>query len=653
MKRINLCFFTAAVLICSVFFGTFSVSAEETEPDVRPELAMGSVVNAENWEAPWGCIAALENGMQAYADSRYKLPLSAKSGCIEINLNIDSLWDTQSDITIDSWITLGFMSAPVISGPFDANTNGLHVRFHNQGGKLLVFSDYSADGTNTDLTPQPVLTGEAVPGKVTLKIEKVGEDGAKLLLNASEIELNGVSFAKILDADGCTHLSFAMFDSDVNDELKSNQETRRITLLGTISADPDDPDVKAAAAVDAKIEAIGEVTTESKETIDEARAAYDALSDKAKGYVCKINDLVAAENKYADLYAAENPFALDVIKDLRNWEAPWGGLTSVENGMRTFAHCYYKPPISMEEGVLCVNFHMDGLHDGLDTETPVDAWTTIAFVSKPGISAPGSFAGNGLCIRFNNKGGKLLVSVHYMSVVGEDLIAVEDKFADEFDAIGDFSLKIQKNGEGVLLFINGVPMTHEGLGRVFFEDLVDADCNTYIAIAAYDNDPDDALSPNTETRCLTVTGFDREKTESVVDATAPVIEVRDVPASGIAGTQVILPIASVTDDIDGELDETITVTGPDGAVNVFNHSFTPVKAGEYTVVYSAQDKAGNKAEDKIFKINVRAKEEPSDSGSPEAKSGCGGSISMKTMMSTAAIALLAMIVIIKKKRDNR
>ena len=56
----------------------------------------------------------------------------------------------------------------------------------------------------------------------------------------------------------------------------------------------------------AKINAIGEVeyTDESKAKIDDARAAYDALTDDQKALVENYNTLTAAEARYAELKAA-------------------------------------------------------------------------------------------------------------------------------------------------------------------------------------------------------------------------------------------------------------------------------------------------------------------------------------------------------------
>ena len=62
----------------------------------------------------------------------------------------------------------------------------------------------------------------------------------------------------------------------------------------------------AVKAVMDKISAIGEVTKDSKADIDAARAAYDALADAQKEQVGNYSDLVAAEEKYADLIKGDD-----------------------------------------------------------------------------------------------------------------------------------------------------------------------------------------------------------------------------------------------------------------------------------------------------------------------------------------------------------
>ncbi len=60
-------------------------------------------------------------------------------------------------------------------------------------------------------------------------------------------------------------------------------------------------DLKAAQAVEELIDAIGEVTLESKAKIDAARAAYDALTDAQKKLVSNLKTLTDAEATYEKL----------------------------------------------------------------------------------------------------------------------------------------------------------------------------------------------------------------------------------------------------------------------------------------------------------------------------------------------------------------
>ena len=62
-------------------------------------------------------------------------------------------------------------------------------------------------------------------------------------------------------------------------------------------------DLKAAKAVDDMIDAIGEVTADSEEAVQAARAAYDALTDAQKAEVKNYDVLTAAERRLANLQA--------------------------------------------------------------------------------------------------------------------------------------------------------------------------------------------------------------------------------------------------------------------------------------------------------------------------------------------------------------
>jgi len=69
------------------------------------------------------------------------------------------------------------------------------------------------------------------------------------------------------------------------------------------------PDQEKANAVINKINAIGTVTSASKAVIEEARAAYTALTDTQKALVTNLATLTAAETKLAELLSAAKPFA--------------------------------------------------------------------------------------------------------------------------------------------------------------------------------------------------------------------------------------------------------------------------------------------------------------------------------------------------------
>ena len=69
------------------------------------------------------------------------------------------------------------------------------------------------------------------------------------------------------------------------------------------------PVKNAVDIVEELIDAIGEVTLNSKDAIDEAREAYEALTDSQKNLVENYNDLLNAESRYEALLKAEKlPF---------------------------------------------------------------------------------------------------------------------------------------------------------------------------------------------------------------------------------------------------------------------------------------------------------------------------------------------------------
>ena len=75
----------------------------------------------------------------------------------------------------------------------------------------------------------------------------------------------------------------------------------KLKELQDAAAEQERIDRAAAAAVDSLIDEIGDVTLDSKQAIETARAAYDNLTPTQKTYVTKLNTLTAAEAAYKNL----------------------------------------------------------------------------------------------------------------------------------------------------------------------------------------------------------------------------------------------------------------------------------------------------------------------------------------------------------------
>lgn len=75
----------------------------------------------------------------------------------------------------------------------------------------------------------------------------------------------------------------------------------KLKELQDAAAEQERIDRAAAAAVDSLIDEIGDVTLDSKQAIETARAAYDALTEKQQSYVTKLKTLTAAETAYKAL----------------------------------------------------------------------------------------------------------------------------------------------------------------------------------------------------------------------------------------------------------------------------------------------------------------------------------------------------------------
>ena len=75
----------------------------------------------------------------------------------------------------------------------------------------------------------------------------------------------------------------------------------KLKELQDAAAEQERIDRAAAAAVDSLVDEIGDVTLDSKQAIETARAAYDNLTPTQKTYVTKLDTLTAAETAYKNL----------------------------------------------------------------------------------------------------------------------------------------------------------------------------------------------------------------------------------------------------------------------------------------------------------------------------------------------------------------
>ena len=88
----------------------------------------------------------------------------------------------------------------------------------------------------------------------------------------------------------------------------------------------EEADKAAAQSVDSKITAIGVVTLDSQAAIDEARAAYESLTDQQKELVTKLDVLTSAEETLEQL--KEQPVVFDVYVTHATYGAKGDGVTN-------------------------------------------------------------------------------------------------------------------------------------------------------------------------------------------------------------------------------------------------------------------------------------------------------------------------------------
>lgn len=183
------------------------------------------------------------------------------------------------------------------------------VTLDSEDAILAARTDYNAlsDAQKALVTNVDTLTA------AEQRLEKLKGD-AKAIADAEAV-IDAIGDNVTLDSEDAIKAARAAYDglSDENKEKVSNYKklTKAEATLAQLKADQ-----KAAADVDQKIAGIGDVTLDSKKAIEEARAAYDALTDVQKQQVTKLAILTKAEASYEELAKAEKAKAEEVEKKI-------------------------------------------------------------------------------------------------------------------------------------------------------------------------------------------------------------------------------------------------------------------------------------------------------------------------------------------------
>lgn len=159
----------------------------------------------------------------------------------------------------------------------------------------------------------------------TLTLEKAGYDadwqtvftahkGATIkVYDADFKELNADAYKVTDNADGTYGVTVDA--TGIYTVVAYDNTTPIVPAVCTITV-TENADIPPANAVEAKIDAIGTVTSDSKTTIEEARGAYDALTDAQKSLVDNYDVLVAAEETLAAINADTE--AAEAVKEKIN-----------------------------------------------------------------------------------------------------------------------------------------------------------------------------------------------------------------------------------------------------------------------------------------------------------------------------------------------
>ena len=195
-----------------------------------------------------------------------------------------------------TWETL---TADMIATDGEVKLRGVN----NSTGKMTTCTIYVRSdmdkATITSVEPVEVTTTQGIVPALP-KTVKVGYNNGAFDTQTVKVTWPAITAAELANV------------GDVNFEGEVEGTATKAMLTIHVLKAPDDP---AVAAVKELIDAIGEVTLESGDAIDAARAAYDELPEAKKALVDNYEKLTAAEEAYTALVDAAAARAVDDLID--------------------------------------------------------------------------------------------------------------------------------------------------------------------------------------------------------------------------------------------------------------------------------------------------------------------------------------------------
>lgn len=639
MKKKLLVLLTALVLMFTCV-GIVGVSADTPANANSSQTILGTTV--DEWTGPYGKGTVVGG---AYKPIQYdNLTAGIASDYIGVNLKICS---------VNMWTAVQLAPS---SNDFGWNNNGAHIKFSNSDGSLRL-DIYGFGGQG--IAENVILGSLSEP--VLLKIELIRNAENDYVIKVGDNTYTNATYftdANLRSADGKTFINFAKGDGSDFDVRFRGITTSADTVIASY------PTITVNNTLGKYVVAGSPVTLPTATVSDAVDADLTATVTVKDG---SNNEVTVTDNAFTPTtagvytieYSATNSDGFNTTEKLSlfvvaadadatapsSWWAPWGGILTDEGKVTgMIAHAGLLKPLTFgDDGYIAFDININALC-GEGGEPSIATWVCFAFMPQPNYGDPAAKPENGLYVQFWNFGDKLRTSVAFKSVLGEDTIASQDTFSANSDSIGNVLIELKTyeiDGETkVKLYVNGAQCTNAYMDKVYLSDMTDKDGNFYLGYGAYDADENDAQIPNSQTRNVKINAIIDEK---AVDSEAPVITVANVPTTGTVGTAVVLPNASVTDNSGEVITAVVEVKDADGkAVSVINGRFTPEKAGNYTVKYTAVDSTGNSASSDTYTIAVAA--------APKTdKGGCGSSIAASSLI---AILPLAFATLVMAKRKN-